>query len=484
MKKLIENIIPYIIVFTASIFRPYDPDLGWHLKYGEYFFKHGQILRDNIFSTMMADYKWINHSWATDILTYAVFNNLGFLGLTLLGALVVTLSFYFFSRAVKLTAWEEIILFPIILFFTYPVNQVSFRAQLLSIMFLGILFYTLNKYENTRLKKFLLIFGLFVLWANFHGEFILGIVILGIWEFIKNIKNFYFSNKRTKIILISSFKISALLVITAILATLFNPFAVGVYQEAFNHFGNPSQKYVMEWLYVEQLSELWWKNIVMAILLSLGLIFLFLNNKYRDVIQFIGLVIIFFCMSFWARRYSWPMYYMTFPILSSLAVFLKPNSKTATLYSSIVFFALYLLIIFFIKIPISQYKDMSWDVYCREFAKCSRRSVEYIIKNKLDKNLLTLYNWGGWIIWNYPQIKPSIDGRMSFWRDKKGYSSFADYYGYEQNLKDIDNSKYNVVLMSPEKPVYKRLLKLAREKKWKLVYGDKFAGVFVRNKTF
>ena len=82
LEKLIENIIPYIIVFTASIYRPYDSDLGWHLEYGEYFFKNGHILKDNIFSTMMTDYKWANLSWATDILTYIVFNNFSFFGLT------------------------------------------------------------------------------------------------------------------------------------------------------------------------------------------------------------------------------------------------------------------------------------------------------------------------------------------------------------------------------------------------------------------
>ena len=92
-----------------------------------------------------------------------------------------------------------------------------------------------------------------------------------------------------------------------------------------------------------------------------------------------------------------------------------------------------------------------------------------------------MYNWGGWMIWNYPEIKPTIDGRMHLWKDAKGYSGFEDYYGYEQNFKDINDSPYNVILMSPGKPVYKRLLELNRLGAWRLVYQDNNAGVFVRN---
>ncbi|MCL5432527.1 MAG: hypothetical protein M1524_00215, partial [Patescibacteria group bacterium] len=101
---------------------------------------------------------------------------------------------------------------------------------------------------------------------------------------------------------------------------------------------------------------------------------------------------------------------------------------------------------------------------------------------KYDKEkLLTLYNWGGWLIWNYPEIKPTIDGRMPFWRNKSGYSGFLDYYAYEQNLKDIDKGKFDIVYVSPSKPIYDRLINLTKENKWKLIYKDKYSGIFIRN---
>ena len=78
--KRVVWILPYIFVFIASLYLPTDPDLGWHLKYGEYFFQHHQILRDNTFSTMMPQYHWENGSWGTDIITYAIYKLGGFGG--------------------------------------------------------------------------------------------------------------------------------------------------------------------------------------------------------------------------------------------------------------------------------------------------------------------------------------------------------------------------------------------------------------------
>src|SRR5882724_6463670 len=95
-------IIPYLIVFIYSLYQPTDPDLGWHLKYGEYFWKHTAILRDNTFSTMMPNFHWANTSWLTDIIGYALYHTSGFFGLAVAGAFIVTLTFYFFAKAFKL----------------------------------------------------------------------------------------------------------------------------------------------------------------------------------------------------------------------------------------------------------------------------------------------------------------------------------------------------------------------------------------------
>src|SRR3990167_9331643 len=95
---IILSLLPFIFVFISTLYQPIDPDLGWHLKYGEYFFEKGSLLKENTFSTEMPDFRWPNVSWGTDLITYFTFHHFGFLGLTVLSALIVTLTFFFFSK--------------------------------------------------------------------------------------------------------------------------------------------------------------------------------------------------------------------------------------------------------------------------------------------------------------------------------------------------------------------------------------------------
>ena len=86
------------------------------------------------------------------------------------------------------------------------------------------------------------------------------------------------------------------------------------------------------------------------------------------------------------------------------------------------------------------------------------------------------------MIWNYPSVKPSIDGRMHLWRDEKGYSAFEEYYALEQGWSDINKSRFDVVYMSPQKPLYDKLVSLSKTGAWRMVYKDNKAGIFTRNK--
>lgn len=479
------RILPFLIVFIASLYNPNDSDLGWYLKYGEYFAQHHTILRDNTFSSMMPNYQWVNHSWVTDILSYNVFHAFGFWGLNILAALSISLTFYFFAKAAKLTLWEEAFIFPVLLYLESPLNSVSFRAQILSFLFLGILFYILSIYEKEKSKKLFWIIPLFLIWANFHGEFVLGLIVLGIWSTFYIVSHAIELGKNKVYLLAEELKIFIFLFILLILATLINPFGIGIYVEIFRHFFNPWQKYIAEWLPFEELSRVWWNHIIMGTFILVGFISLFFTAKWKQKIPYLGIISILFILSFLMRRYAWPLYYMSLPLIATVSNLFKPPSRKIQNIILGIVLPVILVIIIFIKTPFDQYISMSWEKYCAFYRGCSPKAVAFLIKNQLtDENLFTLYDWGGWLIWNYPEIKPTIDGRMVLWQDEKGYSAFAAYYPVEQDLKnhDIEKTNYNVAFISPSKPVYHRLMELAKQGKWKLVYNDTYAGIFVRGK--
>ncbi len=479
--------LPFLFVFIFSIYKPTDPDFGWHLKYGEYFFQHGIILRDNIFSTMMPGYHWANTSWLTDILTYGVYQRGGFFGVSLLGAFVVTATFYFFSKVAKLTTWDQLFLFPLILYLVQPLNAVSFRGQQLSMLFIGILFYLLS-FHSSRPKLLYLTIPLFLLWANFHGQFILGLGLFALWIVLFIAQSIISSlseqkvteGKIGKVFIISLRRAQAILIIflLSVLATLVNPFGWGIHLAAISHIGSPLLQYIAEYLPFEMFSIPWWNQIIAGLLLFVCFIALFFGDKVRQNLPLLGSGLALFILSFGVRRYAWPAYYLILPLLVPLSTYLRPDNKKLTKILSAVFLVVLIAIAVVSKYPFTTFTQYNWTLYCKE-TKCSTSAAKYIIDNKLTDNIYTLYGWGGWLIWEYPQIKPSIDGRMHLWHEN-GYSAFEEYYAVEQNNKDIDKTKYNTVLISPDKPVYERLIKLENAGKWKMVYNDPNASVFVR----
>ncbi|MBI5452214.1 hypothetical protein HY945_02040 [Candidatus Gottesmanbacteria bacterium] len=499
-KTYFVGYFPYVVVFLASLYNSADSDLGWHLKYGEYFFKNFSILRENIFSTEMAGYRWVNSSWATDILSYITFNWMGFMGLTILGGLVVTAIFFFFAKAAKLSFWEKAFIFPLILYLEEPLTVVSFRGHLLSLLAISILYYLFKLFEEGNKKSLFLIPLLFMLWSNFHGEFILGLGLLLGFIVFYIIRVFLLSSraKSRDLLTRSSSHLREIplrqladrndkcvslvkVFIGSFLATLVNPFFISTYIESLRHFGNPFQKYIIEWLPFDTKSSLWWTFIVWGIVILLSLIILKIKKQLVSNLPYVGLLLILYGFSFWMRRYAWPMYFISIPVVVHFFRLLTPRDKKITYFLPSLTFILFYFFVTFIKFPSQRFQTMNWERYCKQYVNCSPESAEFLKKQKLKGDLLSFYNWGGFLIWNYPEIKPSIDGRMHLWRDEKGYSAFADYYPLEQNWKEVDKSKYDIVYMPPFKPIHKQMMKLVEEKKWKIVYQDEYATIFVRS---
>ncbi len=469
--------LPLIIIFIAHIYHPADSDLGWHLKYGEYFFRNHTVLRQNIFSGEMTNYLWVNSSWATDLITYFTYHFFGLIGLSLLAAAVMTLVFFVIGKASQLSFWEQSFLFPILIYLEEPLTVISFRGHLLTFLMISILYFILKKFEDGKKYIPFILIPLFTVWSNLHGEFILGLAILFLWSIFYIIKirytdNFNYNKRFHEI------KILAVAFVGSIIATLINPFGSGIYLESFKHFGNPYQKFIIEWLPLDKFSPLWWSLVTWSAVLIISILILKKKKQLIDKLPGVGSALILLLLSYWARRYAWAMYLISIPVAFHFFNYFKPKNKSFQfIIPSMILISYYVMLIIF-RNPVQNLREMSWDRYCRELVLCSSKSAEFLIKNPVKGNMLTFYNWGGWLIWNYPGIKPSIDGRMHLWQDKKGWSAFANYYSYEQNWTEIDQSEYSAVYMTTEKPLHKHMLQLVKDGRWTILYQDRYAGIF------
>jgi hypothetical protein len=477
------SFLPFVFVFIASLFQPKDPDLGWHLRYGEYFFKHHQILRDNIFSTMMPNYHWANGSWGTDLITYLIYNHFGFLGLTIASALIVMLTFFFFSKAAKLNFLQQSIFFPVLVYLTYSMNNNSFRGQQITLLFLGILFFILSKYKPQS-RIFILIPPLFLTWCNLHEEGFLGLTLLGLWTVFtltRNILQNY--NQHQKITDIDIIHLPIILLLS-IFATFINPFGLKIHLVALSHLGSPLLGNVNEYIPFAIYSIHWWSLIILTVLVLLGILYLFFQKKLLKNMPLWGIILILLLASFFIRRYVWPGYYLSFLFLGITMQEIKHYFKKYYLVLGLIISIISILYISYLKMPFDQFTNMSWQDYCRiQSVPCSLNSASYLKNHKLTKNLLTFYDWGGWLIWNYPEIKPSIDGRMHVWQDKNGYSATIEYNKYWSNAKSVDKSNFDVVYLPQEQsPIYMKLSDLIKQGGWESVYQDNNSVIAVRIK--
>lgn len=461
--------LPYLIVFVGSLYHPRDPDLGWHLRYGEYFFTHGEILRANTFSQLMPDFLWVNSSWMTDLISYVAYQWSGFLGLALTSSLIVTLTAFFFSRWAKLTWWDEIFLFPLLMFLLEPVISVSFRGQLISFLFLGILFFLIGAYKQGKRITLVAIPPLFALWGNLHGQFFMGLVLFGLWMIVTA-----FVNRTIDRLLIATLAASAAF-------ALINPFGIGVYEEALIHIRNPDLQLVAEYLPIDERSGIWRNHTLVTGILILGGTYLVFTDRWRHVLPEVSILLLLYGLSFWVRRYAWPFYWFSLFALQPLAAQLAPpNQKTRHISAGIIGVVI-LSSVVILKTPVSQFTSMSWESYCR-LAFCSPNAAEALTMLDRGEKLFTTYDFGGWLIWNYRKILPTIDGRMHLWRDDSGYRAISFYWPIEQNLTDINDADYDMAFVSVRKPVADRLDELVEKNIWERLYKDDVTAIYRRVK--
>ncbi len=474
-------IMPFVVVFVLSLTHPLDPDLGWHLKYGEYFASQHTLLQENTFSVEMPGYRYVNHSWGSDVLLYAVYNAFGFLGVSILGAIVMTMTFFFFAQAARLSFWEEAILFPPMLYLLDGIIFQSYRSQTLSLLGLGCLFFLVERFEDRHRKALLFLMPLFILWANMHGQFIVGLGLLVFWAASYCFRAWLMARSRKAPIPIGDLGLILAAVLGAGCVTLITPYGVEIYLEISRHFGNHLQQYIKEWRPIAEEPKLLWLLIGWGAFLTGNAVMIYRQRQVLAKAHYLLPSLLFFIASFAQVRYFWPLVLVSMPIAATCLTRIRPANQKTVAGIAASFLACAYLYGAFVKLPAQHIISYDWDRYCRHLG-CTSRSADFLQSQLAGASLLTDYDWGGWLIWNYPKIKPTIDGRMPFWRDEQGYSAYEKYVALESGDEDIDQSSYNMVYWPPKKEtLFKRLNQLVDEGKWRVLYYDPFAYIFVRN---
>ncbi|MDM8539984.1 hypothetical protein QUF90_02750 [Desulfococcaceae bacterium HSG9] len=380
-----------------------DYDLWFHLFLGREAFANAAIGQIDVYSFTAYGLPVINHEWLADIIMVGAYKIMGDSGLILWRWLMVLAIVLACLRLIKIRTENRLTqIFTFLCFVIVISPGISFRVQLFSYLFVLLL---LNLVYSTHLKTtsvWPLLSILFLIWANIHGAFILGLLIWYIYIFEKLVFKSYKLNFSTAIVILAPVSV-----------TLITPYEIRLWEFIYGELSNPiSGQYITEWRrFSFEPREL---SFLLVFLLT-WTAFLF-SGKAKGLAETIVLCLASL-MGFMAVRHTPLFVILTLPsvtyhfdgALQRLKNKLpqgKPSPPIATYISTVL---LLVTAAFFLYTGMSQPWKIQTDKDPLPF-----QSVAFLKTNNFKGNLWTPLHWGAYALFHlYPDIKVSIDGRWA-----------------------------------------------------------------------
>ena len=216
-----------------------------------------------------------------------------------------------------------------------------------------------------------------------------------------------------------------MILLASILVTLINPYGPGIWREALSSVSDTKLRFsIVEWMPALTMLDL-------AIVSFIGISFaLFVKYWKRMAFEEAGLYIFFLASALLSRRHlplfviiALPVTVKTINFLLGDAKRVKNGQERFTKFYKTLW--LTSLIIFFIQ-AIFAFREAGYLGYGGFYPK---EAVSYLNENLPRGEIFSEYGWGGYLIWNLPQKKVFVDGRMPSWRwDKPGNAGLTSAF--------------------------------------------------------
>jgi hypothetical protein len=234
---LISFACVYYLVNAPLLLGHYD--LGWHLAAGDSIRDRGNIPFHDPWSFTSGGRQWYNLSWLWDVIASVLFQYTNFSGLILFsvacGAIIVgyltsvCLSSGASAIAVCIAVFSSCLLYPA--FATYPNIYLAASPNTATMLFC-VIFYV----ECLKRTTWFLLPVMMVLWANLHGGFLLGFLIVGIFCGVALLRRDW-----------ANFRIYSFVGVGCFIATFINPLGWHIYEGVATTLGHFVQAYITEW---------------------------------------------------------------------------------------------------------------------------------------------------------------------------------------------------------------------------------------------
>jgi hypothetical protein len=462
--------------FIFALYKPdmNDPDIWWHMRNAQYLLQHHQFTRTDMYSFTVAGHPWINHEWLSEIPYYVSYRAFGLVGLKtmcflIFGAISLLLLYLCFQESRNFKASVTVCYFATFL------ATVSFgpRTILFGYLYLVLLLIVLERFRRTGSAPLWTVPILFLLWANTHGSWSLGLIIFflfavgglieGSWGRVEARR--WSRRQLRQLVITGAASVAALFVNPFGWRLVYYPFDMAFKQ-------NLNIAHVAEWVSVD-FHDLRGK-MVMVMVLGLLVGVLFRNRRWNLSELLILLFALYSGLTY--IRFLVLLGIVAAPVLAKMLDFFplyRPADETPRLNAVVILLLIGAMIYFYPRE--SKVRASVEETY-------PSGVLAYLKAHPPQGNVLNFYLWGGYLEWHAPSVKTFVDSRVDIFEYAGVFKDYLDLMGADlaQHRPDAILDKYNIkyVLFPPadsKNPLHTGgglVYTLQQDPHWKTIYKD------------
>ena len=480
VRRLLICIVLYALPANILVQPVVDPDIWWHMRTSEWIFEHRAVPTTDPFSRDGEAKPLEAYSWLFEVVVYSVYGQFGLQGILFvriaLGMSVLASIHRFVAsrepRFFMATVWTAAA-------FLAMTQVLIERPWLFTILFCTFtLDVVLKLREGKPTQGMVWLPVCYLLWANLHIQFIDGLAILALGCVAPVIDRWLKRAEGGSCSVLSGppdrWKIR-ILAATCFVATLINPYHVGLYGVVFG-YATDTQIYdlIQEF---QALSFRYLSNWTLPVLLALAC---FTLGRRGRVSSFHVLLLAGSgYLSFHSQRDLW------FGVLASLAILaparIMPGRLTGTFavtrWKALLIAAMVVGVIVVLAWKRQLTEDELWQKVGQRYPAQAAAVVEM---RGYEGPLFNDFDWGGYLIWRLRGLPVSMDGRTNVHGGQRTKEAIAIWMADPSWVNDPDLATAGVIIANVKLPLTQLL---RRDQRFELVHEDPVAVVFIARRT-
>jgi hypothetical protein len=479
-----------LAVVVADAVQYADTDLWGHVRFGQVMLRTGHLIRADIFSYSAAGRPWIDHEWLAEVVMALFYNAMGVVGLKLMKFLCAGAIVLLLAAGVAETGAAPAVQFATLLAAALGLEiQIQFRPQLFDYVFLcGLLALFARARSRGRAPLWLAV-PMMMLWANLHGGFFIGIVVLGVYASVTGLQDLWEGRGLSRGLRLG------LLTLACVFVTLINPYGVGEWRIVSHTLRNPytmgagaefqSFFHVLIGSYRHG-SPIFPFILALAVMTALPVSFA-LAPRCDDLPE-LAIAALMMCLALYSvRNMAFAMIACAAPIALHLNLAFKrtgpdravtvvgeapPDSPPSNASPAVQVAAL-------VAAAVLCVSNGLFSGRLPDFTGYPVGAVAFMREHRLEGRILNRLIWGSYIFWHEaPGSKVFIDGRFEMIYPLEVQRDYLDFLRGDAGAERVFAAyPHDFVMEETDSPLYRFML---RQAGWRLVYRDPVAALFAR----